>query len=69
MRKYYYFSFNTSAGDCGSGVVYTDDVGFPLHETVVILKEKYGDKYVTIMFWQEVSYDEYKKMEQLYTNT
>lgn len=63
MRKFYYYTYK---GDkfYGMGLVYSDDICFPISEITESLLKKNG-VLTTVDFWKEISSEEYEKMEEL----
>ena len=60
MRKYYYYTYK---GDkfYGMGVVYSDDSCFPIYQTVIELRKRFGES-IIIDFWKEISKYEFDNL-------
>lgn len=66
MRKYYYYSFKTER-NFGSGVWITDESCFDVFEAQDTVSKNCGEG-CTILFWHEISCDQYEKMKEYFDN-
>lgn len=66
MKKYYYYTYK---GDkfYGMGITCSESGCFPISETIKFLQEK-NKVFITVDFWEEISYNEYKNMSKLIEN-
>lgn len=63
MRKYYYYYYRYDKG-FGCGLCYSDDSCFPLYQSIEYIRTTVNDS-ATILFWHEISVDEYENMSKL----
>ena len=60
MRKFYYYTYKSDKF-YGMGVVYSDDSCFPIYQTVIGLRKRFGES-IIIDFWKEISKYEFDNL-------
>ena len=63
MDKYWFYSYRSNIG-FGSNICSSNDGKFPLMESIDFLRNNFGGG--TIIFWHEISSDEYEHIYNKY---
>lgn len=61
MRKFYYYIYRNQKS-YGIGVAHSDRSCFPLYETMIELRKRFGESTI-VDFWKEISKDEFENLK------